>query len=139
MKQLHGTHRQAVLISAAAIDEYFRLCITEGHRPRVSELAQILGVSRGTLIKAIKTQHGMTPGAYLKRQQIVCAKQLLQRGWPIEQTASGAGYGTVRTFFRAFREAAGMTPAAFRDRERNVTRQPVTRRDRLRSEADTLG
>ncbi len=131
MRQPHGRTRQGAPVSATAIDEYLRSCLIEGHRPRVSELARMLGVSRGTLIKAIKRLQGMSPGAYLKREQIACAKRLLRRGWSIERTARRAGYGTVRTFFRVFREATGMTPATFRDSEQNVSRHPVRRRDRL--------
>ena len=130
MGQAHGrTRRQAARVSVTAIDAYLRSCLIEGHRPRVSELARLLGVSRGTLIKAIKRLQGMTPGAYLKRKQITCAKGLLRRGWSIEQTARRAGYGTERTFFRAFRDATGVTPAVFRASERNVRRQPSGRRD----------
>lgn len=130
MRLPHGrTPRQAACVSASAIDEYLRSCLMEGHRPRASELARMVGVSRGTLIKAIKRLQGMAPGAYLKREQIACAKRLLRRGWSIERTARRAGYGTVRTFFRAFREATGVTPAVFRERERNVRRRPSGKRD----------
>lgn len=136
MRQPHGRTRQAAPVSATAIDDYLHSCLMEGHRPRVSELARMLDVSRGTLIKAIKRLQGMTPGAYLRQEQLSCAKRLLRRGWSIERTARKAGYGTVRTFFRAFSDAVGVTPAVFRARERNVTRHPYRRHDRLVPESN---
>jgi len=63
---------------------------------------------------------GTTPGAYLKAEQLTRAKRFLLRGWSIERAARTAGYATKRTFYRSFQEATGTTPAAFRERERNV-------------------
>jgi AraC-like DNA-binding protein len=123
-------------ISIEAIDTYVRSCFSQETSPRVSELAGSLGVSRGTLTKAVRQLRNTTPGTYIKREQLACAKRLLRRGCSIDQTAHLAGYGTVRTFFRSFSDATGMTPIAFRAAEQNVSRRWLTRRDRLSREAN---
>jgi AraC-like DNA-binding protein len=118
-------------VSIIDVDAYLRSCFAGGTSPQTSELARALGVSRGTLAKEIKRLNGMTPGAYLKQEQLVCARRLLLRGLSIEKAARRAGYGTVRTFFRSFRDATGETPATFRAREQNVSRRPSGKRDSL--------
>lgn len=112
--------RGAGRISVAAVHAYVRSCFARQAVPRVSELAETLGVSRGTLIKQVKKLKGTTPGAYLKAEQLNRAKRFLLRGWSIERAARTAGYATKRTFYRSFQEATGTTPAAFRKCERNV-------------------
>jgi AraC-like DNA-binding protein len=114
--ELRGAER----VSVAAVHAYVRSCFARRAVPRVSELAETLGVSRGTLIKQVKNLKGTTPGAYFKAAQLTRAKRFLLRGWSIERAARAAGYATKRTFYRSFHEATGTTPAAFRRSERNV-------------------
>jgi len=114
------SRRGVARVSEAAVQAYVRSCFAQQAVPRVSELAETLGVSRGTLIKQVKRLMGTTPGAYLKAEQLTRAKRFLLRGWSIERAARTAGYATKRTFYRSFQEATGTTPAAFRERERNV-------------------
>jgi AraC-like DNA-binding protein len=108
-------------VSLGAVRAYLRSCFAGQAAPRVSELAQTLGVSRGTLIHRFKELRGTTPAAYFKAEQLARAKQFLDRGWSIDRAASKAGYATKRTFFRSFHDATGLTPSAFRKREQNVT------------------
>lgn len=109
-------------ISRAAIDAYVGSSFARKATLRVSELAQELGVARGTLVDTFKQLHRMTPGKYFREQQVRCAKELLRRGWSIERVASHAGYATRRAFCRSFRAQTGMTPTAYQ-LEQNVPRQ----------------
>jgi AraC family transcriptional activator FtrA len=112
-------------LSLLAIDTYLRYCFSLETPPRVSELARLLDISRGTLLKQIRDLQSTTPARYLKAQQLLCAKHLLSRSLSVEDVAHHAGYGTKRTFQRSFHAATGLTPAAFRRREQNVTPERV--------------
>jgi AraC-like DNA-binding protein len=120
------TSRGASRVSIDAVDRYFRSCVLRGRPPHVSELAERLGVSRGTLIQTLKRLQGVTPAQYFREQRLTKAKHFLRRGWPIDRIVRRAGYGTRRTFFRSFRAAAGKTPAAYRS-EQNVISQTAVR------------
>ncbi len=124
--------RGVTWISTAAIEAYLRICFVTRTPPRVSELAQRLGVARGTLVTAVKETRGTTPAKYFRMKQVALAKKLLERGWTIERVAREAGYGTRRAFFRSFHEVTGVTPGAYR-LERNVPRRRRPFRDRLQS------
>jgi AraC-like DNA-binding protein len=102
------------------IDAYVRSCFAREAVPRVSELARELGVSRGTLISAIKNLEGVTPVKYLRRQKALRAEELLRQGLVIERVAREACYGTRRAFFRSFLAETGITPATYRLKQ-NVT------------------
>jgi methylphosphotriester-DNA--protein-cysteine methyltransferase len=135
MRPSRGTPlRKADRISVAAINRYVRSCFARATTPRVSELAQKLAVSRGTLISAVKKLTGTTPAKYFRQQQVHRVKGFLRRGWPIELAAREAGYGTRRAFFRSFRTVTGTTPNVYRI-EQSVPRQPRGRHDGVRPKA----
>lgn len=56
----------------------------------------------------------MTPVKYFQQRRVERAKDLLRRGWSIDQVFRDAGYGTRRAFHRSFRFVTGTTPAAYR-------------------------
>lgn len=105
-----------------AIEGYLASCVARESPPRVSELARLLGMTRGKLVETFRLHVGTTPHAYLLKRKIETAKLLLKRTkGPIDKVGYVAGFGTRRTFFRAFRRAVGKTPTAFRRRQ-NVSR-----------------
>lgn len=100
-----------------AVDQYLQRCIDTEEPPRVSELAVVLAVSRETLSREFAARYGMLLSAYLKRRQIAYAQTLLARSsLPATRIAILCGFGTERTFYRAFRRATGMSPDAYRRR-----------------------
>lgn len=112
---IRGTSR----VSLSAIERYVRSCFANESPLRVWGLARALKVSRGTLNSATKALLDTTPAEYLRARQLGRAKQLLEKGVPIERVARRAGYGTARTLVRSFRAATGRTPSAYRF-EQNV-------------------
>jgi AraC-like DNA-binding protein len=99
---------------------YVADCWRTGAVPRVDELAQRLGISRVTLTQKFRAATGRSPGAAIHAMQLHRAMYLLRR---TEQTtatiARGAGYGSTRTFYRAFRRALGISPSDYRRRYKN--------------------
>lgn len=98
-----------------AVEEYLDRCFSTEEPPRVSELATLLGISRESLSRDFAGEFGMPLSSYLKQRQIDHAKRLLTRSdLSTTQIAYFCGYGTRRTFYRAFRRATSITPDEYR-------------------------
>lgn len=98
-----------------AVEEYLDRCFSTEEPPRVSELASVLGISRETLSREFAASYRMPLSAYLKRRQIRHAKKLLsESALSTTQIAYLCGFGTRRTFYRAFRRGTSMTPDEYR-------------------------
>lgn len=98
-----------------AVDDYLRRCFTSEATPRVSELAALLGVPREKLSRAFAAEAGLSLSAYLKSHQLEHAERLLETS-DLSTTRIGylSGFGTRRTFYRAFRRDTGMSPDQYR-------------------------
>jgi transcriptional regulator GlxA family with amidase domain len=101
------------------IAAYIYDCLRRESPPRVSELAELLCVSRVTLNQRIKRIYGVSAAAYLKTAQLAHAKHLLQATTlTTANIAYACAFGTRRTFYRSFRRSLGTTPATFRRQAR---------------------
>ncbi|HKO57587.1 MAG TPA: AraC family transcriptional regulator [Thermoanaerobaculia bacterium] len=91
----------------------------------MSELAEILGVTRERLSRDFAAAHGVPLSTYLKSYQLDLAQQLLIASeLTTTRIAYQCGYGTRRTFHRAFRRGTGMSPDQYR---RKQIRHAVTK------------
>ncbi|MEO8382944.1 MAG: helix-turn-helix transcriptional regulator [Acidobacteriota bacterium] len=97
------------------IEQYLRHCFATEESPRVSELAARLGATRERLSREFAAQCGVSLSAYLKRRQIRHAQELLTAS-RLSTTRIGyaSGFGTRRTFYRAFRRGIGLSPDQYR-------------------------
>jgi AraC-like DNA-binding protein len=98
-----------------SVDQYLRRCFSDEETPRVSELATLLGVTRERLSRDFAASYGVSLSAYLKRRQIRHAQRLLAAS-ELSTTRIGylCGFGTRRTFYRAFRRSTGLSPDQYR-------------------------
>jgi len=104
----------------AAVESYLAECMNDGSPARASELAARLNITPVQLVREFRGSVGSNISVFLKARQVELAKLLLERtNLNTETIAFRAGFGTVRTFYRAFRRSTGMTPAAYRA-EKNV-------------------
>lgn len=86
-------------------------------QPRMSDLADFLGVSERTLERRFRASLGMTPLAYLQLLRIEAAKHMLTRSSRrIDRIAQLVGYGDAAFFKQVFREHTGCSPRDFRGR-----------------------
>ncbi|HEX8154992.1 MAG TPA: AraC family transcriptional regulator [Thermoanaerobaculia bacterium] len=109
-------YRQAEPYSKA-VEEYLERCFAKEATPRVSELAMLLGMTRERLSREFAASHGVALSAYLKEHQLAHAQKLLQVSQlSTAKIAYQCGFGTRRTFYRAFRRGTGMTPDEWRRR-----------------------
>jgi len=80
--------------------------------PNVVEQA---GVSRRTLERRFFEALGRSVGSEITQCRVERAKRLLlETDLPSHRVAAGAGFGSVKTFNRAFRRATGIPPKLFR-------------------------
>jgi AraC-like DNA-binding protein len=96
------------------VDAYVDECIELRTPPRVTELAARMDISVVRLTRRLHPPLGMHPSHYIKQRQVAHAKELLAGDATLDEIAVAAGFGTPRTFFRAFSRFTGTTPAAWR-------------------------
>lgn len=97
------------------VDQYLRRCFATEETPRVSELASLLATTSVRLSRDFSAACGLSLSSYLKRQQIRHAQRLLTES-VLTTTRIGyaSGFGTRRTFYRAFRRGTGLSPDQYR-------------------------
>lgn len=92
----------------------------QDHLAENIELAQVanhFAMTQRTLIRRFKQSTGDTPMAYLQKQRIEKAKQLLESSQlPIEQLLNVVGYEDLSSFRKLFQQYTSLTPKAYRER-----------------------
>lgn len=88
--------------------------LTHGNLPTGEVAAEILGVHRTTLYRALADE-GLTWKVAVDRVRFKTARELLSDPQArIKDVAFASGYANPRNFARAFRRMTGMSPEAFR-------------------------
>lgn len=101
----------------ARAERLIRAKLREG--PRVSEIARTLGVSSRTLGRRFLAANGSSPSAWLRRARAEEAKRLLATtDRSVGEIAAEVGYADTGALRRAFAEAFGESPRAYRQRHR---------------------
>ena len=89
---------------------------------KISELAELVGVSERAFSKTFAELYGCSPKRYLTRLRIKSAKELLvansSREYPIGEIAKQVGFGDVYHFSNFFRHECGMPPSEYRSKAR---------------------
>jgi LacI family transcriptional regulator len=81
----------------------------------VSHVIERAGVSRRTLERRFARVLGRSISSAITQCRLERAKRLLlETDLPSYRVAVGAGFGTIKTFNRSFRRAAGVAPQRFR-------------------------
>ena len=80
-------------------------------------LPRLAGVSQGYLRRLFKKVWGVSPAAYVIRQRITLAKQLLLSGeeHSIAQVAASVGYSDPLYFSRLFKKHFGLSPVQYKN------------------------
>lgn len=85
----------------------------------VRRLARVSGVSEAHFARAFKRAFGVPPHRYLLTRRIERATALLRETeLPITEIALRAGWSSLGSFGRTFRDITGESPSALRQRER---------------------
>ena len=80
----------------------------------LKDLAMDAGVSRYQLIRAFKSELGITPHAVRTRARISRARRLLGSGADIAETALSCGFYDQSHFSKTFKGVVGVTPGQYR-------------------------
>jgi len=84
---------------------------------KVADMAARAGMSERNFIRHFTREIGATPGQFVSRIRVECARDLLERStWPLERIAQKSGFGSVDSFQRAFRIVLGTSPSTYRAR-----------------------
>ncbi|MEM9530017.1 MAG: ATP-binding protein [Pseudomonadota bacterium] len=82
----------------------------------VSAIASALGMSRSNLFRQVKSRLGTTPTLLVRRIRLNAAKAwLADPDVAISEVAYGAGFSSLSSFGRAFREEFGVSASAYRE------------------------
>ncbi|WP_431303791.1 AraC family transcriptional regulator [Sediminicoccus sp. BL-A-41-H5] len=85
--------------------------------PSLEELADVAAFSPWHFHRAYRSLTGETPAETLARIRLSrAAAALIKSDAPMARIAAAAGYGSTAAFTRAFREALGIPPGAYRQR-----------------------
>lgn len=89
---------------------------------KITDLSEKLKTNRTYISNLINTEFSSTFSDFVNQYRIKDAKQLLtaknSRVYSLEFIAEKAGFGSLSSFIRVFRETEGITPGKFRDRSK---------------------
>ena len=92
------------------IDQNFARSIT------LEDVSDFTGFSKYYFSRVFKQQMGISFSEYLRQKRVSMAEELLIRSrQSIREIAMAAGFGSVATFNRVFREARSCTPTRYRE------------------------
>src|SRR5712691_10119459 len=96
-------------------ERYIEDCRRTATSVRVSEFASRMDLTAVQLAREFQSAVGIGVKDHFSIQQIDFAKELLRTtGHSTARIAIHSGFGTPRTFYRAFKRSAGVSPTAFR-------------------------
>lgn len=99
----------------AEAESYLDDCRRRAATVRASEFASRVERSPAQLAKEFRATVGSRVKDYFQRRQIERAKELLRTtGVGTAQIAADTGFGTTRSFYRAFRRCTGSSPTEYR-------------------------
>jgi len=99
----------------AEAESYIAECRGRRSSVRASEFALRVGRTPAQLARQFHESVGLCVKEYFVKRQVENAKELLRTtGRTTEQIALDAGFGTPRTFYRAFKRSTGSSPTSYR-------------------------
>ena len=129
-EEVHRLHDEMVMDYTEKMRKYSRSDTNSRHinvckeyiyshikeRITIEDLADELGVSSGYLSRLFKKETGVSVSAYIRRQKIDMAKNLLRfSDYSMIEIANRLSFSSQSHFIQQFREVVGMTPKKYRD------------------------
>jgi AraC-like DNA-binding protein len=106
-KERHSATSKAIKF----IEDHYSETITVG------DVARFAGISKSHLFTLFREDLGQGPHAVLREHRLLKARTRLASGENcIKEIAADCGFENIECFYRAFKQATGMSPGKFRDR-----------------------
>ena len=86
----------------------------------VKKLAALASLSTRQLTRLFQSELGMSPARYVELVRIDFARNALESGRSVTETAGMSGFGSIETLRRVFVNHLGISPKAYRDRFRTA-------------------
>lgn len=83
----------------------------------VTGIAEKFFMDKNTLTRQFKRQVGMTPGECVRRLRLEAARSMIRQGAAMQQACEECGFTDYSAFYRAFRQAYGVSPSALAEQE----------------------
>ncbi|MEU4097354.1 AraC family transcriptional regulator [Streptomyces sp. NPDC026673] len=125
LRSVSGVGRAAWLASTRGVVRTVTDAVVRdpAHDWGIEKFAALNSMSRATFIRHFGRETGMNAGEFLTRLRMLLAAELLtETEQPVAAVAAAVGYGSESAFGRAFRLAAGDTPARLRRAARQAVR-----------------
>src|SRR5260370_40487693 len=91
-------------------------------RWKASSLAKSSGIGERELLRHFKERFRASPHAWISRQRLLTARAMLRQGKSVKAVAMEVGFANTGSLTRAFKRWFKITPSAFQQRGRGVTR-----------------
>jgi transcriptional regulator GlxA family with amidase domain len=88
----------------------------------LARLAGIAAVSPRQLTRLFREELRTTPAKYVELVRLNTAKDMLDAGQPVTETAYGSGFGSAESMRRTFIQHLGVSPRAYQQRFRSAIR-----------------
>ncbi len=87
----------------------------------VQQFSQDLGMDRTVLYKKMQSITGLAPSEFIRSIRLKRAAQLLIQGqYPVSEVAEKVGFNTQKYFSKYFKEAFGVSPSKYAQKEKNA-------------------
>ena len=127
---------QRQMMGEKLLDVYAYIAQHCAEKLTLEEVAAYAGYSKSHFARIFKENYGTSFYAFYMRQKMLLCRQLLgEAGLPVTEVALRAGFGSIATFNRVFRQYEGMTPTAYRQ----LQQLRRTGGDALEQEAEASG
>lgn len=114
---LHGAGQESACPVVGQMQAYIAAHYME--RLRVSDLAKRFSYSQDHVIRLFRAHLGITPHDYIGRVRLAQAQQMLTTtNRSVQTIAAQTGFSDPTVLFRAFVRETGLSPTAWRERQR---------------------
>jgi AraC-like DNA-binding protein len=107
------TDRREHAHDVARVREFLNDCGSQ--KPSLASLAKLVDLSSYQLLRAFTRQYGLPPHAWLIQRRVRAARQLLDRGTSLADTAASTGFADQSHLNRHFKRILGFTPGRYRN------------------------
>ena len=80
----------------------------------LTDMARRFYVSESTIIQHFRKKMGISFYRCVTQQRLIFAKNLIQKGIPLETVCRQVGFTDYSTFYRAFNQEYGLSPRQYR-------------------------